>query len=114
MAADCQAVEHDNADMAGKRNETEEIRAFIARVKAAREGRYTQKQIAGILDIAQDVYKHYENRSPLPHRYVPKFVLATGVNYEWLLANEGEGPAVKPLPEPKPRKARTTRRGKAA
>lgn len=36
-------------------------RAFVARVKAAREARpYTQQQMADLLGIPQDQYKHYE------------------------------------------------------
>jgi hypothetical protein len=110
MAADVGGEENDNAGMPAKRTDSEEARDFIARVRAARKSRYTQKQIAGILDIEQDVYKHYEKRSPLPHRYIPKFVLATGVTFEWLLAAEGAGPAVEPLEEPKRRAGRSRRR----
>lgn len=78
-----------------KLSETEARKAFIARVKRARIARFpTQEPICTILGISQGVYKHYETRTPLPHRYIPKFVAATGVEYEWLLAAVGDGPAM--------------------
>lgn len=81
--------------------------AFIARVRAAREGRFkSQKEICIILDLDQGTYKQYEIRTPLPHRYIPKFVTACGVSYEWLLSGEGAGPKVKPIPIPRNRNGR--------
>jgi len=93
-------------------SESEEKAAFIQRVKAAREARFsTQAPILTILGIPQGQYKHYEKRTPLPHRFIPKFCAATGVSVEWLLTGEGKG-----IPEadmPKPAKKRTSSHLKA-
>jgi hypothetical protein len=79
--------------MAKKPSETEQKRAFIARVKAAREWRFsTQRPMLTILELDQGTYKQYETRTPLPHRFIPKFCAATGVSVEWLLTGTGEGP----------------------
>jgi DNA-binding XRE family transcriptional regulator len=52
--------------------------AFLARTAQARErAKYTQAEIAEILDITQDTYKQYEKRTPLPHYLIPRFCLAT-------------------------------------
>lgn len=57
---------------------------FIARVKAAREARFTQAEIADLLQIPQDRYKQYETRSILPHFLIPKFCTACGISVEYL------------------------------
>jgi hypothetical protein len=94
-----------NGRMADRMSETEEKLAFIRRVRTAREARFdTQKPMCTILGIEQGVYKQYETRSLLPHRYLLKFCAATGVELEWLLTGEGVGPAVQPLPTPRKRK----------
>lgn len=96
-----------NPGMADRMSETEEKLAFIRRVRLARMARFdTQKPICTILGIEQDVYKHYEKRSVLPHRFIPKFIAATGVDYDWLLAGEGKGPAVENIPKHVPRRGR--------
>lgn len=80
-------------------SETEEKHAFIGRTKLAREARYpTQGPMLIILGVEQGTYKQYETRTPLPHRFIPKFCAATGVSMEWLLTGEGKGPAVEPIP----------------
>lgn len=92
---DCGVRVGDNARMAKRASETEENEAFIARVRAAREAKFsTQKPVYQFLDIPQDQYKHYEIGRPLPRRYVPKFCTITEVSMEWLLTGEGRGPAV--------------------
>ncbi len=79
--------------MADRTSETEEKLAFIGRVRLARMARFdTQRPICTILGIGQGTYKQYETRTPLPHRYIPKFVAATAVSFEWLLTGEGKGP----------------------
>lgn len=75
---------------------------FIARVKAAREVRFTQAEIAGLLEIPQDRYKQYETRSLLPHWLIPKFCLACGVTMQELFNPAPAKPAQRP--------ARKTRR----
>jgi hypothetical protein len=74
----------------------------------------TQKPICTILGISQGVYKHYETRSPLPYRFIPKFIAATGVDYEWLLSGEGKGPATVEIPRDVPKRAQRRPRAKAA
>jgi hypothetical protein len=105
----------DNAGMAERLSETEEKLAFIARVKQARMSRFeTQEPICTILGISQGVYKHYEKRSVLPHRFIPKFVAATGVDYKWLLSGEGKGPVTPEIPKDVPKRIRRSARAKAA
>lgn len=92
-------------------SETEEKLAFIGRVRAARKARFdTQGPMCTILGIEQGTYKQYEKRTPLPHRYIPKFCAATGVTMEWLLTGEGRGPAVQPFPSPRERKTKVAKR----
>jgi transcriptional regulator with XRE-family HTH domain len=104
----------ENADM-DRMSETEERLSFIGRVRSARMARYpTQKPICVILGLDQGTYKQYEKRSPLPHRYIPKFCAACGVSLEWLLTGEGQGPAVEPLPAPRKRTVVKATKRKAA
>lgn len=104
----------DNADM-DRMSETEEKLSFIGRVRAARMARFaTQKPMLTILGVDQGTYKQYEKRTPLPHRYIPKFCAATGVSMEWLLTGEGQGPAVEPLPAPRKRAVVKPAKRKAA
>lgn len=79
-------------------SETEERAAFIGRVRAAREARFpTQKPMLIILGIEQDLYKQYETRTVLPHKYIPKFCAACGVTVDWLLTGQGDGPNSVPI-----------------
>jgi len=74
-------------------SETEEKLSFIRRVKLAREAAFdSQKPMLTILGLEQGTYKQYETRTPLPHRFIPKFCAATQVSIEWLLTGEGRGP----------------------
>lgn len=96
-------------------SETEERLAFVGRVKAARKARYkTQKPMCMLLGIEQGTYKQYETRSPLPHRFIPKFCAATGVDMEWLLTGEGQGPRVEEYPRVVPKRARGRAKARAA
>lgn len=106
----------DNLGMAGKLSDKEQIRAFIARTRQARRARYQEQgPICLLLDVPQTTYTKYETRTPLPHRYIPKFCAATGATYVWLLAGEGDAPAqVVPLKQDKPRKPRKNKGTKAA
>lgn len=62
---------------------------FLKRTKTAREGaRFTQEEIARILQITQDVYKQYETRSLLPHRLIGPFCAATRVSEAWLITGQ--------------------------
>ena len=92
---------------------------FIARVRDVRisTGK-KQWQVAHLMGIKQDEYKHYEVGRLLPHHLIGRFCLITNVNPIWLLT--GEGPKVlqpiqllEPLEDPAPRRKRA-KRSKAA
>jgi hypothetical protein len=74
----------------------------------------TQKPMCVILGLEQGTYKQYEIRTPLPHRYIPKFCAAAGVTMEWLLTGEGKGPVAIPLPSRRTRTAKPVRRASRA
>ena len=96
-------------------SESEEKAAFIQRVKQAREARFpTQGPILTILGIPQGQYKHYEKRTPLPHRFIPKFCAATGVSVDWLLTGEGKGPVALEVPRAAKKPTRKAPKAKAA
>ena len=98
-----------------KLSETEENNKYIQRVRDARRWRFpTQNPILTLLEIPQDQYKHYEKRTPLPRRFIPKFCAATGADILWLLTGEGKAPweAAEPT-EPKKRTRRALK-GKVA
>lgn len=100
--------------MSDRMSETEEKLAFIRRTKAAREARFPegQKPMLTILGVEQGTYKQYETRTPLPHRYIPKFCAATGVSLDWLLTGEGKGPRVEGFIRHVPKRTRATGRSK--
>lgn len=105
MSYDDHASVLENASM-DRMSETEEKAAFIRRTKLAREARFpTQNPMLTILGVEQGTYKQYETRTPLPHRFIPKFCAATGVSLEWLLTGEGKGPAITPILQPAPKSA---------
>lgn len=117
LSYDCGNELGDNAGMPDRMSESEETAAFISRVRTARLARFGaegQGPICTLLDIPQGRYKHYEKRTPLPHRFIPKFCAATGVSFEWLLAGEGKGPMVTDVPKDVPKRTRKQSRGKAA
>src|SRR5882724_3369348 len=90
-------------------SEAEERRAFVDRTRAARVARFeTQSPMLTILELDQGTYKQYETRTPLPHRFIPKFCAATGVDIEWLLTGRGKGPAVETRPPRRPRSSART------
>lgn len=95
LSHDCGRSHGEGSGMVDRMSETEEKLAFIGRTKQAREARFpTQKPILVILGLDQGTYKQYEVRTPLPHRYIPKFCAACGVDIEWLLTGEGKGPVL--------------------
>lgn len=115
LSCDLAQVTCDCGQMAGKRTETEEKMAFIARVRSARIARFdSQGPMCTILGVTQGTYKQYERRTPLPHRFIPRFCAATGVTYEWLLAAEGNGPPIVALPPPRRPGKRQKSRTRAA
>lgn len=77
---------------------------FIARTKQAREARYTQQQMAAILEMPQDKYKTYETRSFLPYRHIERFCIACGVTPAWLFSRQ-EMPTARPTRQQRRRTA---------
>jgi transcriptional regulator with XRE-family HTH domain len=70
---------------------------FIARVKAARRATgKKQWQVAELMGIKQDQYKHYETGRVIPHHLIGRFCLICNVDPNWLIT--GKGP--KPLQPP--------------
>lgn len=107
----------DNAVMADRMSDTEEKLAFIRRTRLAREARFDrQKPMYKLLGIDQGLYKQYETRTPLPHRFIPRFCLIAGVDLEWLLTGEGKGPGgLKAMPERKTKAVKSDKtKGRAA
>lgn len=98
-----------------EKNEYEQ--EFIARVKAARiaTGK-KQWQVAELMGIKQDQYKHYEVGRLIPHHLIGRFCLIASVEPSWLLT--GRGPkglspphAVEtdPAPATRPKRAKRPR-----
>lgn len=105
----------ETAGMAERMTETEEKAAFIRRTKQAREARFdSQKPMITILGIPQGTYKQYETRTPLPHRFIPKFCAACDVDVEWLLTGVGKGPVEKVYPSAVKTRGRKPQRQQAA
>jgi transcriptional regulator with XRE-family HTH domain len=62
-------------------------KTFCATVKALRERKgITQLQMAAALGTSLENYRKYENRTPLPHRFIPAFCLVIGINESDLFA----------------------------
>lgn len=95
---------------------------FIGRVKAARiaTGK-KQWQIAELMGIKQDQYKHYEIGRVIPHHLIGRFCLICNIDPNWLLTGKGAKPLQPPhvieTEEPAPKavsKPKKARRSKAA
>lgn len=93
--------------------------AFIERVKAARiaTGK-KQWQVAELLNVPQDHYKHWEKTRLMPHHLIGRFCIICSVDPEWLMTGRGQKPLKPPHlveaePEPVHRPKRA-RRPKAA
>lgn len=70
---------------------------FIARVKTARiaTGK-KQWQVAELMDIKQDQYKHFETGRVIPHHLIGRFCLICSVDPNWLLTGKGAKPLQPP------------------
>lgn len=88
---------------------------FIKRVKAARiaTGK-KQWQVAELMDIKQDQYKHYESGRVIPHHLIGRFCLVCSIDPNWLLTGRGQKPmrglelaASEPERITKPKRARS-------
>lgn len=77
--------------MAGSETDTAYKKGFIERVAEARIARgLKQWELAEALGLPQDRYKQYETRSLLPHHFICRFCIVTGVDPVWLLAGRGQ------------------------
>jgi len=95
---------------------------FIERVKAARiaTGK-KQWQVAELMGIKQDQYKHYEvttgNGRVIPHHLIGRFCLICNIDPNWLLTGKGTKPMqpphvveTEPDSVPKSKKAKRSKR----
>lgn len=91
---------------------------FIERVKAARiaTGK-KQWQVAELMDIKQDTYKHFETGRVIPHHLIGRFCLICSVDPNWLITGKGAKPMqpphlvdAEPVKAPKPKKAKRSTR----
>jgi transcriptional regulator with XRE-family HTH domain len=92
---------------------------FIDRVKAARiaTGK-KQWQVAELMGVKQDQYKHWESGRVMPHHLIGRFCLITNVDPNWLFTGRGAKPlrathVIEPAAEPVP-KAKRAKRSRAA
>lgn len=92
---------------------------FIERVKAARVATgKKQWQVAELMNVTQDHYKHWERTRLMPHHLVGRFCIITNVDPNWLMTGRGTKPLkamelVEAEPE-RPKKPRKAKRSKAA
>lgn len=93
---------------------------FIERVALARiaTGK-KQWQVAELLNVPQDHYKHWEKGRLMPHHLIGRFCLVTNVDPVWLMTGKGQKPLKPPhlveSEEPKPvQKPKRAKRSKAA
>ena len=92
---------------------------FIERVRTARiaTGK-KQWQVAELMNVKQDEYKHWEVSRTIPHHLIGRFCLICNIDPNWLITGTGQKPIramqvvnQEPEPVPKPKKAK---RSKAA
>lgn len=90
---------------------------FIDRVKAARiaTGK-KQWQVAELMGIKQDQYKHYETGRVVPHHLIGRFCLICSIDPNWLITGKGAKPLrathaveAEEQPVPKPKRAKRSR-----
>ena len=61
-------------------------KSILDRTRAARMNRgWSQAEMAQFLGIGVEVYKKYETRTPLPHRFMDLFCTLTGISIEFLV-----------------------------
>ena len=68
------------------------VEDFCRRTKAAREmaGFDDRDDFARRMGIEKDTYFRYETRTPLPHRYIPRFLELTGADAQVLFTGRRE------------------------
>lgn len=118
LALDVKKFSGQNVRMADSEKEQFE-QEFIARVKSARiaTGK-KQWQVAELLNVPQDHYKHWEKTRLMPHHLIGRFCIICSVDPEWLMTGRGQKPlrpphVVETEPEA-PARPRRTKRSKAA
>lgn len=109
-----------NVRMAESDTEAQFKQEFIERVAAARiaTGK-KQWQVAELLNVPQDHYKHWEKGRLMPHHLIGRFCLVTNVDPVWLMTGKGQKPLKAPhvveTEEPKAsQKPKRAKRSKAA
>lgn len=109
-----------NVRMADSDAEAQFKQEFIERVATARVATgKKQWQVAELLNVPQDHYKHWEKGRLMPHHLIGRFCLVTNVDPIWLMTGKGQKPlkpphmveSDEPRPIPKPKRAK---RSKAA
>jgi DNA-binding XRE family transcriptional regulator len=120
LALDAKKFLGHNVRMADSDPETQFKQEFIERVATARiaTGK-KQWQVAELLNVPQDHYKHWEKGRLMPHHLIGRFCLVTNVDPIWLMTGKGQKPLKpphlvendQPKPVPKPKRAK---RSKAA
>ena len=105
-----------NVPMADSDEKAQYELEFIARAKAARiaTGK-RQWQVAHLMNIKQDQYKHYETGRVIPHHLIGRFCLICNIDPNWLLTGMGAKPLpplhpVETEPAPVPKAGRVKRR----
>lgn len=120
VALDARKFLGHNVRMAESEAEKQFKQEFIERVAAARiaTGK-KQWQVAELLNVPQDHYKHWEKGRLMPHHLIGRFCLVTNVDPVWLMTGKGQKPLKPPhlveAEEPKaPQKPKRAKRSKAA
>lgn len=89
-------------------------RVVLARIATGKK----QWQVAELLNVPQDHYKHWEKGRLMPHHLIGRFCLVTNVDPVWLMTGKGQKPLKPPhLVEEEPRavaKPKRTKRSRAA
>jgi hypothetical protein len=94
--------------------EDEFKRSFIERVRSARiaTGK-KQWQVAELLNVPQDHYKHWEKTRLMPHHLIGRFCIICSVDPEWLMTGRGQKPLKPPyVVETETEQARKPKRAK--
>jgi len=88
---------------------TSYVTEITARVRKLREAKgWTQAQMAKALDVTEEAYRKYENRTPLPVALVERFALITGRTVQYVITGKEGAPQA-----PQPPAGRPFRRAKS-
>jgi DNA-binding transcriptional regulator YiaG len=97
LALDAKKFLGHNVRMAESDAEEQFKQEFIERVATARiaTGK-KQWQVAELLNVPQDHYKHWEKGRLMPHHLIGRFCLVTNVDPVWLMTGKGQKPLKPP------------------